>query len=169
MLAGLVGRADVPLFDRAWVVAAPAVEPELMAPPPVGFPQWYSPLPGVVALAFTAADVTMAPFEAPAIPTAGDAPTAGRLTEAAKTVETGPCPVFLALAGTTAAEIDPLLAPVDIWQHGPLGDLQRAARAAAAAGDEGRYRELAATYWRQMRTAVDRREAYQARRGRGRR
>lgn len=64
---------------------------------------------------------------------------------------------YASLGEVAADEDDALLPPVEIWAGGPLGELRRAAREAAAAGDAERYREVAARYWKGMETALERR------------
>jgi hypothetical protein len=60
-------------------------------------------------------------------------------------------------------DVDPFLGLVDIWEDGPLGELKKAAKRAAEAGDEAEYRRLAAAYWQAMTDAMVRRDANQKR------
>ena len=56
-------------------------------------------------------------------------------------------------------DVDPFLGLVDIWEDGPLGELKKAAKRAAEAGDDAEYRRLAVAYWQGMTDAVGRRDA----------
>jgi len=73
-------------------------------------------------------------------------------------VNTNRVPAFLAVLGVASCEVDPLLALVDLWECGPLGDLRRAANLARARGDTGAYDKMAREYWRTMDAAMERRE-----------
>lgn len=66
---------------------------------------------------------------------------------------------MLPLKMATLQDIDPFLGPVDIWEDGPLGDLKKAAKRAAAAGDEAEYQRLVSAFWQGITAATGRREA----------
>ena len=57
-------------------------------------------------------------------------------------------------------QLDPLLTVVDMWDGGEIGELRKRANAAAAAGDEARYRECSARYWDRLGVAIERRKAF---------
>jgi hypothetical protein len=110
---------------------------------------------GVVGLPFVGAIATVAGAEVLA-------PVAS-VIESVRSVSDNIMPQLISLKVVARQDLDPFLGLVDIWKDGPLGELKKAAKRAAEAGDEAEYRRLAGAYWQAMTDATGRRDANQKR------